>query len=86
MSFNQEEWLKSLKVGDVVCDCKYRHLKIIDIFEEEHDGMLWDKLLTLENNQSCSALYCCGPVNHEEKIHYKAEDETKEVSTKKDDN
>lgn len=27
-------WVKSLKIGDVVCDCKFKHQKIIDLNEE----------------------------------------------------
>jgi hypothetical protein len=28
------EWIKSLKVGDIVCDCRGKHLKIETIEEE----------------------------------------------------
>lgn len=30
---NREQML-SLKVGDVVCDCRFKHLKIVEIHEE----------------------------------------------------
>ena len=30
-----EEWMRSLKVGDTICDCREKHLKIIEI-EESH--------------------------------------------------
>ena len=44
------------KPGDIVCDCRYRHLKI-----KERDG---DDLI-LEDGSSCSLSHCCDdPDNH----------------------
>lgn len=28
------KWLQTLRVGDIVCDCRYKHLKIAKIDEE----------------------------------------------------
>jgi hypothetical protein len=39
------------KIGDMVCDCRYKHLKITEIDE---DG----DTLTLEDGSSCSATHC----------------------------
>jgi hypothetical protein len=34
MESTESEWIKSLKVGDIVCDCRGKHLKIETIEEE----------------------------------------------------
>lgn len=31
------EWAKTLKVGDVVCDCRYNHFKIKSLSGEGYD-------------------------------------------------
>jgi hypothetical protein len=31
MGHKRRIWLRSLKVGEVVCDCRYKHLKIAEI-------------------------------------------------------
>ena len=31
---NKIEWIRNLKVGDVVCDCRYKHIKISEIEED----------------------------------------------------
>jgi len=95
---DRNRWIKSLKVGDVVCDCRYRHLKIVDLTEERWPptfiekaichipnekiinflywmcdvlriSILFDKTLTLEDGNSCSAVYCCEPVDHDVSSH-----------------
>jgi putative endonuclease len=59
--YNKEEWIKSLKVGDVVCDCRYQHCKITNI-SESGSG---DRILDFEGF-SCSARHCCEPADHED--------------------
>jgi hypothetical protein len=44
------------QVGDLVCDCRYLHLRIA-----ERDG---DDLV-LEDGASCSLEHCCDPPDHE---------------------
>lgn len=44
------------QVGDVVCDCRYRHLQVV-----ERDG---DDLV-LEDGANCSLEHCCDPPDHE---------------------
>lgn len=51
------EWLDSLKEGDLVCDCRFRHLKIIS--RDGDDVMLSD-------GSSCSLRHCCEPADHPE--------------------
>lgn len=36
----QQEWLKNLKVGDMVCDCRYKHIKV-KAFSEERYAPKW---------------------------------------------
>lgn len=43
------------QAGDVVCDCRYRHLRIT-----ERDG---DDLV-LEDGSRCSLIHCCDPPDH----------------------
>lgn len=31
--YNKEEWMRSLEIGDFVCDCRCRHLRILAIEE-----------------------------------------------------
>lgn len=52
-----QQWLDSLKPGDLVCDCRFRHLKIVS-----RDG---DDVL-LEDGGSCSLQHCCEPADHPE--------------------
>lgn len=52
-----QEWIASLKEGDLVCDCRFRHLKIIS-----RDG--GDVLLS--DGSSCSLASCCPPDHPEE--------------------
>lgn len=58
---NHEKWIRSLKVGDVVCDCRYQHVKILSI-SITGSG---DRVLDLEGDFSCSARHCCSPPDHE---------------------
>lgn len=44
------------QVGDVVCDCRFRHLRIV---ERNGDD------LVLEDGARCSLRYCCDPPDHE---------------------
>lgn len=44
------------QVGDVVCDCRFRHLRIA---ERNGDD------LVLEDGARCSLRYCCDPPDHE---------------------
>jgi len=53
-----QAWLDSLKPGDLVCDCRFRHLKIVT-----RDG---DDVI-LSDGSSCSLEHCCEPADHEEK-------------------
>lgn len=52
-----QQWIASLKPGDVVCDCRFRHLKIVS-----RDG---DDVL-LSDGSSCSLQHCCEPADHAE--------------------
>ena len=62
-------WIKSIKVGDIVCDCQYLHSKVIAL---EHryggpweKGYSWrDKAVILENGSHCSLFYCANDPNH----------------------
>ena len=94
-------WIKNLNVGDMVCDCRYKHLEIIRIEEDKFiirpliirfflyyvpwPNFIFDKfeifytricrkfnfleindrMLWLSDGSSCSARYCCDPVNHD---------------------
>lgn len=35
------QWIKSLQVGDEVCDCRYRHLAIQEIVPQYYPWMPW---------------------------------------------
>lgn len=59
------EWLRSLKVGDVVCDCRYKHLAIVELWDLTDEDGLYDKRLKLEDGAHCSAYYCCDPHDHD---------------------
>ncbi len=52
-----QQWIASLKEGDLVCDCRFRHLKIAS-----RDG---DNVL-LSDGSSCSLRHCCDPADHPE--------------------
>ncbi len=44
------------KIGKVVCDCKFQHLKIIEIIDSD--------TVVLEDNSVCSLKHCCDEVPH----------------------
>lgn len=49
-------WIATLKVGDLVNDCRYRNLRIKEIYETPYDLDL-----ILEDGSGCSAGSCCSP-------------------------
>jgi hypothetical protein len=51
----QTEWKP--QVGEVVCDCRYRHIAIAEIEEDGDTAILAD-------GASCSIEHCLEPVNH----------------------
>lgn len=51
-----------MRVGDIVCNCQYMHLRIIAV---DADG----DTLTLEDGSICSYKYCCDPVPHPDFEH-----------------
>jgi hypothetical protein len=44
------------QVGDVVCDCRYRHLRVIEVNGDD---------LVLEDGSHCSWEHCCDAVPHD---------------------
>ena len=53
-------------VGDVVCDCRYKHLIVVETYPEYNDrGELVDVFLKLEDGSNCSATHCIDKVPHE---------------------
>jgi len=44
------------EVGDIICDCRYRHLKIVE--KRSIDDVI------LEDGANCSLWNCCSPVDH----------------------
>lgn len=61
---DKKEWARSLKVGDVVCDCRLKHLKIKEIIDQESDNV-YDMVVILEDDAHCSVMNCCDPVSHD---------------------
>ena len=57
---SKQDWINSLKIGDIVCDCRYSHRKIISFSISGSN----DKNLDLEGGFSCSARHCCSIVDH----------------------
>lgn len=47
-----------VKVGDIVCDCRYLHLKIDKILEDGDTAIL-------EDGSSCSIRHCLDYANHD---------------------
>ena len=39
------QWIKNLKVGDLVCDCNYNHVPIIELHKELSLKPFWLKLM-----------------------------------------
>jgi hypothetical protein len=58
-------WCNELKAGDVVCDCRGKHLKISEV-----GGLDYDTEVTLEDGHICSGFYCLSPADdHQELDH-----------------
>lgn len=51
------------EVGMVVCDCRFKHLRITAIHPDDDD------MITLEDGHMCSFECCCDPVPHPEWEH-----------------
>ena len=49
------------EVGMIVCDCKYAHLKIIELID--------DDTIVLEDGSVCSFEHCCDVVQHPDWEH-----------------
>ncbi|AXH66919.1 hypothetical protein SEA_STARPLATINUM_210 [Streptomyces phage StarPlatinum] len=47
-----------VNVGDIVCDCRYLHLKVLKIWP---DG----DTVSLEDGSSCSIRHCLDAADHE---------------------
>ena len=45
------------KPGDYVCDCRYKHLKVKERYDDD---------IILEDGSSCSLKHCCDDPNHVE--------------------
>jgi putative endonuclease len=76
---DRKTWIKSLKVGDIVCDCRYRHVKIIS-YTVSGSG---DKTLNFKDF-SCSARHCCSPADHWHIYIVKCKDNTLYTGIAKD--
>ena len=51
--------IKSPYIGQIVCDCRFRHLRIISV-DEDGDGIV------LEDGGHCSYRHCCDTFPHED--------------------
>jgi len=66
--YNKDEWIANLKVGDMICDCRYEHHKVVKI---EYDKQGKAKYLELDDGHSFDAWACCDPAEgHEHWIVY----------------
>jgi hypothetical protein len=45
-----------VKIGTVVCDCKFQHLRITEIIDSD--------TVVLEDGSICSVKHCCDTVPH----------------------
>jgi len=65
-----KNWVKSVKIGDIVCDCRYFHQRVIALrntYSEEpwSKGMRWqEKEVVLEDGSSCSLYHCANAGDH----------------------
>lgn len=48
-------------VGQLVCDCRYRHLRVVEVLDGDD--------LVLEDGSYCSYASCCNKVPHPEWDH-----------------
>lgn len=54
-----EKAIDSPTIGDIVCDCRYKHLRVVGIELGDMD------MLILEDGWRCSWLHCCDTVPHD---------------------
>lgn len=52
----KRSWAQSIKVGDIVCDCRYKHMRVVQKFDFDD--------VKLEDGAHCSLIHCCDPVTH----------------------
>lgn len=63
-------WMRSLKVGDRIEDCRYKVIKIKEIDHETHegdDGICYDAYIQSHDGFGCSAMNCCDFLEDEDK-------------------
>ena len=44
--FSRKRWMRKIKVGDTVCDCRYKHSKVISIDHVDRYPWRWVTLIT----------------------------------------
>ena len=66
-------WGASLKPGDMICDCRYKHIQIKSIApeygDEIYERVVGDYQIETEDGRYCSLIHCCDPVDHPENDH-----------------
>jgi hypothetical protein len=65
----KKAWARSVKVGDIICDCRFKHLKVIEKLpccerDGDCDCNVYDLDVTLEDGNKCSLMYCADAVPH----------------------
>jgi hypothetical protein len=60
-----EKWILQLKIGDIVCDCRYKHLAIVKIIDKITlcCGKMWNREVELSDGAYCSVKHCCDNIN-----------------------
>lgn len=58
-------WGKTLKPGDLICDCRFKHVAIKEIW---WDGK-FDYTILTEDGMYCSLIHCADKADHDESVH-----------------
>ena len=59
--YKKNKWCRNVKVGDIVCDCRGRHVKVAQ--RDDYDD------ITTEDGFGCSLWHCCSPVMEDKSCH-----------------
>lgn len=71
LSLEAIQWAKSIKVGDIVCDCSAHHLRVVKKLD-------WDTV-ELENGHNADLISCCSPVKEDNSCHSWQEEDLSDV-------
>jgi hypothetical protein len=82
----KKAWARSVKVGDIICNCSYEHLKVIEKLpcckrKGGCDCNIYNMMVTLEDGTMCNLMNCADAVPHPDDWHNEEYGEEEEIES-----